>query len=151
MDNNYIFYKLRKIYQWDEEKIGNLFKSVEYTVSPLDIFAWMKQEQYEGFKEMPDQALAALLNGFIVERRGLKDGKIPEAEEKLTNNIIFRKLRIALNFKDDDIVETLKKVMIFSLNLNSFLGPTKNEGRIKTVCGIPKSVTPCSISPFVRL
>ena len=108
MDNNYIFYKLRKIYQWDEEKIGNLFKSVEFMVSPLDIFAWMKQEQYEGFKEMPDQALAALLNGFIVDKRGLKDGKIPEAEEKLTNNIIFRKLKIALNLRDEEILEILE-------------------------------------------
>lgn len=112
MDNNYIFYKLRKIYQWDEEKIGSLFQSVEYVVSPLDIFAWMKQEQYEGFKVMPDEALAALLNGFIADKRGLKDGKIPEHEQKLTNNIILRKFKIALNLKDEDIVETLKSVDI---------------------------------------
>ena len=135
MDNNYIFYKLRKIYQWDEEKIGNLFKSVEYQVSPLDIFSWMKQEQYEGFKEMPDQALAALLNGFIVDKRGLKDGKIPEAEEKLNNNIIFRKLRIALNFKDDDIIETLKTadIRIGKPELNAFFRDPKHAHY--RVCG----------------
>jgi uncharacterized protein YehS (DUF1456 family) len=135
MDNNYIFYKLRKIYKWDEEKIGNLFKSVEFIVSPLDIFAWMKQEQYEGFKEMPDQPLAALLNGFIVEQRGLKDGVIPIAEEKLTNNIIFRKLRIALNFKDDDIIETLKKadIRIGKPELNAFFRDPKHSHY--RVCG----------------
>ncbi|MNJ85534.1 hypothetical protein D3C87_30090 [compost metagenome] len=135
MDNNYIFYKLRKIYEWDEEKIGLLFKSVEHIVSPLDIFAWMKQEQYEGFKAMPDKDLAALLNGFIVDQRGLKDGKIPEAEDKLTNNIIFRKLRIALNFKDDDIIETLKKadIRIGKPELNAFFRDPKHAHY--RVCG----------------
>lgn len=108
MENNYIFYKLRKTFQWDEEKIGDLFKSVEYTVSPLDIFAWMKQEQYEGYKEMPDEPLAALLNGFIIDLRGKKDGELPAIESKLNNNIIFRKLRIALSLKDDDIIEIMK-------------------------------------------
>lgn len=128
MDNNYIFYKLRKIYQWDEEKIGLLFKSVEYIVSPLDIFAWMKQEQYEGFKAMPDEALAALINGFIAEKRGLKDGIIPVPETKLNNNIILRKLKIALSFKDEDIIETLKKadIRIGKPELNAFFRDPKH-------------------------
>lgn len=128
MDNNYIFYKLRKIYEWDEEKIGELFKSVEYIVSPLDIFAWMKQEQYEGFKAMPDEALAALMNGFIAEKRGLKDGVIPVPETKLNNNIILRKLKIALSFKDEDIIETLKKadIRIGKPELNAFFRDPKH-------------------------
>lgn len=128
MDNNYIFYKLRKIYQWDEEHIGNLFKSVDFQVSPLDIFAWMKQEQYEGFRAMPDQALAALLNGFIAEKRGLKDGLIPIHEEKLNNNAILRKLKIALSFKDEDIVNTLKTadIRIGKAELNAFFRDPKH-------------------------
>ncbi|MDR0802753.1 DUF1456 family protein [Fluviicola sp.] len=128
MDNNYIFYKLRKIFQWDEEKTGQLFKSVEYIVSPLDIFAWMKQEKYEGFQVMPDEALAALMNGFIAEKRGLKDGIIPVPETKLNNNLILRKLKIALSFKDDDIIETLKKadIRIGKAELNAFFRDPKH-------------------------
>lgn len=128
METNYVFYKLRKIFQWDEEKIGQLFKSVEYIVSPLDIFAWMKQEQYEGFKVMPDEALAALINGFIAEKRGLKDGIIPIPESKLNNNIILRKLKIALTFKDEDIVETLKRadIRIGKAELSAFFRDPKH-------------------------
>lgn len=132
MENNYIFYKLRKTFKWDEEKIGDLYKSVEYPVSPLDIFAWMKQEQYEGFKEMPDQPLAALLNAFIIELRGKKDDEIPAHEEKLNNNQIFRKLRIALSLKDDDIIEIMKlaDMRIGKAELGSFFrDPRHNNYR----------------------
>lgn len=129
MDNNYIFYKLRKTFQWNEEKLGDLFKSVDYTVAPSQLFAWMKQEQYEGFEAMPDEGLAALLNAFIVERRGLKDGKLPEIENKLNNNLIFRKLRIALNLKDDDIVAIMKlaNMRIGKAELGSFFRDPKHH------------------------
>lgn len=129
METNYVFYKLRKIFQWDEEKIGQLFKSVEYIVSPLDIFSWMKQEQYEGFKVMPEEALAALMNGFIAEKRGLKDGVIPVPETQLNNNIILRKLKIALSFKDEDIIDTLKKadIRIGKAELSAFFRDPKHS------------------------
>ncbi len=94
MDNNFVFYKLRKIFAWDEEELGQLYKSVDYPVSPLDLFAWMKQEQYEGFKEMPDQALNALLNALIISKRGMKDNQIPEHEPVVFNNLTFRKLKL---------------------------------------------------------
>lgn len=129
MDNNYIFYKLRKTFQWNEEKLGDLFRSVEYNVPPPELFAWMKQEEYEGFKAMPDEALAALLNAFIVDRRGLKDGQLPEIEDKLNNNLIFRKLRIALNLKDDEIIDIMKlaDMRIGKAELGSFFRDPKHH------------------------
>lgn len=108
MTTNDIFYKLRKIFSWDEEKIGDLFKSVDYPVPPPTLFAWMKQEQFEGFQIMPEEALAALLNAIIVEKRGLKDGQLPVHEKELNNNSVLRKLKIALSFKDEDIIESLR-------------------------------------------
>lgn len=129
MENNFIFYKLRKTFQWNEEKIGDLFRSVDFQVSPPVLFSWMKQEQYEGYQEMPDIALAALLNAFIAERRGLQDGKIPEHEDKLNNNIIFRKLKIALNLKDEDIIAimALADMRIGKAELGSFFRDPKHH------------------------
>ncbi len=108
MTTNDVFYKLRKIFHWNEEKMGDLFKSVDFQVPPPTLFAWMKQEQFEGFQVMPDEALAALLNALIADKRGLKDGIIPIHEKELNNNLILRKLKIALSFKDEDIIETLR-------------------------------------------
>ena len=50
---------------------------------------------------------ATFLNGFINHRRGKKEGEQPKPEKKLTNNIIFRKLKIALDLRDEDILEIL--------------------------------------------
>jgi uncharacterized protein YehS (DUF1456 family) len=54
-----------------------------------------------------DKELAIFLTGFIVEKRGKKEGEEPKPEKSLNNNIIFRKLKIALNYKDEDILEIL--------------------------------------------
>lgn len=128
MTNNDIFYKLRKIFHWDEEQMGNLFKSVDYIISPLDLFAWMKQEQFEGFKAMPDQALAALLNALIINKRGMKDGIIPEHEMELNNNLILRKLKIALSLKDQDIVDIFKlaDMRVSKSEINAFFRDPKS-------------------------
>jgi uncharacterized protein YehS (DUF1456 family) len=58
--------------------------------------------------ELSDNELAYFLNGFINEKRGKKEGVQPVTETTLNNNIIFRKLKIALNLKDTDILEILK-------------------------------------------
>jgi uncharacterized protein YehS (DUF1456 family) len=54
-----------------------------------------------------DIDLAAFLNGFITQKRGKKDGDIAKPEKSLNNNIILRKLKIALNLKDEDILDLL--------------------------------------------
>ena len=48
------------------------------------------------------------MNGLINENRGKKEGEQPKPEKKLNNNLILRKLKIALNLKDEDIVAMLE-------------------------------------------
>jgi len=56
---------------------------------------------------LSDFQLAVFLNGLITDKRGKKKGPKPKPENRLNNNIVFRKLRIALNLKDTDILEIL--------------------------------------------
>jgi uncharacterized protein YehS (DUF1456 family) len=44
---------------------------------------------------------------LINDKRGKKKGAQPEPEQRLTNNIVFRKLRIALSLKAEDILEIM--------------------------------------------
>jgi len=60
------------------------------------------------FEEVVDVNLATFLNGVIVNYRGKKDGETPVAEDQLDNNTILRKLKIAFNFKSDEIVYLIK-------------------------------------------
>ncbi|EEZ40952.1 hypothetical protein VDA_001984 [Photobacterium damselae subsp. damselae CIP 102761] len=48
------------------------------------------------------------MNGLINLKRGKREGEQPEPESRLTNNMVFQKLRIALNLKAEEILEVLE-------------------------------------------
>jgi len=88
----------------------DLFKAGGLDVKREQVANWLKREEEPFFETIVDIDLAAFLNGFIVENRGKKEGDDPKPEKTLTNNIIFRKLRIALDLKEDDVLEILSSV-----------------------------------------
>ncbi|KZX88680.1 hypothetical protein A3717_28330, partial [Alcanivorax sp. HI0013] len=55
-----------------------------------------------------DRTLAIFLNGLINALRGKKPGPQPEPESRLTNNMIFMKLKIALNLQAEDVLAILE-------------------------------------------
>ena len=69
---------------------------------------WLKKDEDESYQPCSDIRLASFLNGLIIDKRGKKDGPEPVPEKTLTNNIVFRKLKIALDLKDDDVLEILQ-------------------------------------------
>jgi len=54
---------------------------------------------------MTDRELAIFLNGLIVKNRGKREGPQPVPEKVLNNNIILRKMKIALELRAEDIVD----------------------------------------------
>jgi uncharacterized protein YehS (DUF1456 family) len=69
---------------------------------------WLKKEDDEGYQAIYDKDLAAFLNGFIILKRGKREGELPLPEKSLNNNTIFRKLKIGLSLRDEDILEILE-------------------------------------------
>jgi uncharacterized protein YehS (DUF1456 family) len=76
---------------------------------------WMRKRllrpDEQGFETLDDRSLEAFLNGLIVYERGERTGpwgKVQPPPEPLTNNVILKKLRIALNFKEDDMMAVFK-------------------------------------------
>ena len=55
-----------------------------------------------------DVNLASFLNGLIIKNRGPSDDGTPEPESFLSNNSVFRKLKIALSLQADEIIMILK-------------------------------------------
>ncbi len=66
-----------------------------------------KGDEDPAFQVCKDVEMAVFLNGFIIKNRGAKGDAVPEPEKRLTNNMIFKKLKIALNMKDDDVLGAL--------------------------------------------
>lgn len=107
MTNNDILRRLRFTFDFNDETVMQLFRDGGVEVTRAEISDWMKKEEDEAYRNLRDKYLAAFLNGFITKKRGKKDGPLPEPEKKLNNNIILRKLKIALNMQDEDMLEIL--------------------------------------------
>ena len=108
MDNNDILRRIRFIFNLNDTKMMSIFASTGYKATRAQISDWLKKDDDPAFKKCNDSQLAIFLNGFINEKRGKKEGAQPEPENRLNNNLIFRKLRIALNLKDEDILQLLE-------------------------------------------
>jgi uncharacterized protein YehS (DUF1456 family) len=107
LTNNDILRRIRYIFDFSDAKMMALFGLAEHQVTQEKIHAWLKKEDAAGYQSCSDMQLAIFLNGLINDKRGKKEGPPPVPEKRLTNNIIFRKLKIALDLKDDDILELM--------------------------------------------
>lgn len=107
MTNNDILRRIRYIFDFNDSKMITLFGLAGHQVTREQISDWLKKEDDTSFKKCLDAQLAVFLNGLIIDRRGKKEGPQPRPEKYLTNNIIFMKLKIALNLKAEDILEIL--------------------------------------------
>ncbi len=110
MNNNDILRRLRFTFDFTDSDMISLFGAVDATVTRSQISDWLKKEEDPASQEISDKDLATFLNGFINQRRGKREGEQPRPEDRLNNNLIFRKLKIALNLKDTDIIEILDLV-----------------------------------------
>lgn len=107
MDNNLILKKLRFIQSYNDTTMMEVFNLGGEKVTREVLSNYLKSDEDEDYKGLYDKQLAIFLNGLIIKLRGSKDGEIPVPEKKLNNNLILRKLKIAFNLKDVDMIEIL--------------------------------------------
>ena len=108
MTNNDILRRIRYIFDLSDSKMIGVFKSADHQVTRAQVSDWLKPEEDSEYKNCTDTQMAYFLNGFINERRGRREGDQAKPESTLNNNLIFKKLTIALNLKSDDVLETLE-------------------------------------------
>ncbi|MFT5260907.1 MAG: hypothetical protein ACI9J2_001299 [Saprospiraceae bacterium] len=122
MTNNEILRRVRYLYNYSDDQMLAIFAAADGVVAPRQLANWMKKEEDRGYQECRDKEMAIFLNGFINVKRGKKEGDQPTPETRLSNNIIFRKLKIALNLQAEDIMEmmTLAGLPISKHELSAF-------------------------------
>ncbi len=107
MNNNDIFRRLQNIFNLDNNMMMEIFNCTNLKADKDQINNWLKNSDEPGYLKFGDHHLSPFLNGLIDYKRGKKEDSVPREEKRLTNNIIFTKLKIALNFKSDDILEIM--------------------------------------------
>lgn len=107
MENNDILRRMRYTFDFNDSKMIDLFAQADQEVTREQISDWLKKEEDPAYKKFSDTRLAVFLNGLINDKRGKREGAQPPPETRLNNNLIFNKLKIALNLKAEDILEIM--------------------------------------------
>ncbi|MFT6883694.1 MAG: hypothetical protein ACJAVY_002500 [Marinoscillum sp.] len=133
MDNNDILRRLRFTFDLNDDKMMAAFALGGFAATRAEVSEWLKPADNPEQKPLVDKNLAAFLNGFIIKKRGARDGEQPKPEKSLNNNMILRKLKIALNFKDEDILDIMQLIDLpmSKHELSAFFRkPTQSQYRV---------------------
>lgn len=133
MHNNDILRSLRYTFDFGDEQMMRIFALGNLEVTRAEVSDWLKKNDDEAFHPLNDFKLAVFLNGLINYKREKKEGAPPVPESRLTNNIILRKLKIALQLNDEDMLEILdlagRKISKHELSA-FFRKPEQNQYRL---------------------
>ena len=122
MNTNDCLRRIRYILDFDDSKMLAVFAEAGQEVTRAQLSNWLKKDDDPAYEVCRDALFATFLNGLIIDRRGKKDGPLPEPEQRLNNNIIFRKLKIAFDLQAEDILSilSLANVQISKHELSAF-------------------------------
>ena len=109
MINNDVLRRIRYTFDFDDSKMMAIFALAGLEVTRAEISDWLKKEDDPDYNKCSDKQFATFLNGLIIENRGKRDGPQAEPETLLNNNIVFRKLKIALNLQADDVLRLVNR------------------------------------------
>jgi uncharacterized protein YehS (DUF1456 family) len=102
--NNDVLRRIRYAFDFSDSKMMAIFALAGHEVTREQVSAWLKGDEDPDFQKCRDVELALFLNGLINDRRGKREGEQPAPERRLNYNLIFRKLKIALNLTAEDIL-----------------------------------------------
>lgn len=129
MLTNDILRRIRYAFNFSDSKMISLFALGGGQVTRAQVSDWLKKEDDPAFQKISDTQLAIFLNGLIVDRRGVKEGDQPLPEQRLTNNIILTKLKIALELKAEDILQIMELAGLYKSKheLSAFFRKPENK------------------------
>jgi uncharacterized protein YehS (DUF1456 family) len=108
MTNNDILRRIRYTLDLGDDRMMAIFALADLQASRAQISDWLKKDDDPAFQALSDRQLAIFLNGLIIDRRGPNDSRRPDHEDRLNNNLIFNKLKIAFDLKADAVLEIME-------------------------------------------
>jgi uncharacterized protein YehS (DUF1456 family) len=132
MINNDVLRRLRYALDITDNKVLELFALAGYEMDRPTLESMFKREEEEGYVECADLVLDRFLDGLVISRRGRREEAAPGAKgvqgrgtpapgQRLTNNDILKRIRIALQLKDEDLlaIMALAEVKVSASELNA--------------------------------
>lgn len=107
MTANDILRSLRYTLNINDQSMLDIFGLTGYEVSATELATYLLSEDDAHFVPCNHHTLARFLDGLIIRQRGLQDGKSyepPKSSLRLSNNMILKKLRIAFELQEDEML-----------------------------------------------
>lgn len=111
MNNNDILRRVRYALDISNPGMIEIFSLAGCTLELPTVLKLLKKDEEEDFIPCSNPLLAFFLDGLIIHKRGQKETNVTQplpTTTPLNNNTILKKLRIALNFKEEDMISTMK-------------------------------------------
>ena len=111
MTNNDILRRLRYALNYNNSTLIEIFKLSEHEIGPFEVDNLLKKEDENGYVECSSAVMEMFLDGLVIYKRGRQDGgagQPQKADGTLANNDILKKIRIALELKEEDMLAILK-------------------------------------------
>ncbi|MBN7825193.1 YehS family protein [Bowmanella dokdonensis] len=108
---NDVLRRLRFALSLDNSATIQIFKLVDYDMEEDYLMSMMRREEEQGFIPCRDKILGLFLDGLIIKKRGRLEGAPPQPlkpGERLSNNDILRKIKIAMNYQQDEMLTILR-------------------------------------------
>lgn len=126
MNNNDRIKRLRYALDIKDNDMIEIFKLGHVEVTKDEFLSMLRKVNDEDYElELADEQFERFLNGMIISQRGVKDG--PEQPLELhpgnANNVMLKKLKIALSYTTEDMIDTLDdaNIIVSKSQMGSFL------------------------------
>lgn len=109
MINNDVLRSIRYALDLGDAKVVEIIKLAGHDIAQPDLASFLKKEDEEGFVECDDEVMVSFLDGLIIYKRGKMESRPAQDKkpERLTNNTILKKLRVAFELKEEDMHKVL--------------------------------------------
>jgi len=105
MTHNDFLRSIRYLLNVNDSTLADILRLANLDVSIAEIVAFLKKEDEAGYRACGDRVMAHFLNGLVVYKRGPDPSRPPQPIEiPVTNNTVLKKLRVAFELKDSDII-----------------------------------------------
>jgi uncharacterized protein YehS (DUF1456 family) len=135
ISTNEILYRIQKALNLTIEEILEAYKLADFSMNASHLQSLLKRRQDKDFMLCSYEELGVFLDGLVILKRGPSPKKQDDEVIDLTNNLILKKLRIALELKEaeTEIIFNLADITLTKQELKSLF---RKEGH--------KNFKPCS-------
>ncbi len=106
MINNDVLRSIRYMLDLSDNKVIEVIQLADpgFAIDKDDVRAFLLREDEPGYQACTDRVMAHFLDGLVIHRRGRDESLPPRpVENRINNNVVLKKLRVAFQLTDVDM------------------------------------------------